>query len=80
MTELQTEELEAQYAQAVDLESAAQHALQAQAPGTEAHGRAWQEWSAAITRTNRAWRQLALRRPGGTGAAATQAQVPQLYS
>lgn len=80
MTELQIEELEAQYAQAVDLESAAQHVLQAQAPGTDAHGLAWQEWSAAITRTNRAWRQLALRKPGGTAAATTLAQAPQLYS
>lgn len=50
--------LAARYVAAIELEKIAWHALQAQPPGTSARATAWAAWSAAITRTNRAWRQL----------------------
>ena len=50
--------LEALYAQALQHERAALHALQAHESGTDDNGRAWQDWSEAITRTNEAWREL----------------------
>lgn len=58
MTDTPAQSLEAQYAQSIEEERAALRALQALATGTEAHTRAWQAWSEAISRTNRAWRQL----------------------
>ena len=50
--------LEAQYAEALQHERAALHALQAHESGTEDNGGAWQDWSEAISRTNEAWREL----------------------
>ncbi|MDP3759611.1 MAG: hypothetical protein Q8R01_03705 [Ramlibacter sp.] len=50
--------LEAQYAQALEHERAALHALQALRPGSDGSARAWQDWSEAIHRTNEAWREL----------------------
>lgn len=50
--------LAARYAQAIELEKSAWHALQAQAPGSCARAKAWAAWSEAISRTNTAWRQL----------------------
>ena len=61
--------LEAQYAEAIRQEKDALHALhagQAQHPGTADNTRAWQEWSEAITRTNRAWRELSSHTLGRT--------------
>jgi hypothetical protein len=57
MTDL-AQELAAQYAQAIELEKSAWHALQAHAPGSPDRAVAWAAWSEAISRTNRAWRQL----------------------
>jgi len=50
--------LEAQYAQALEHERAALHALHALRPGSDGNARAWQDWSGAIHRTNEAWREL----------------------
>lgn len=50
--------LEARYAQALQHERAALHALQSHAPGTDGSARAWQAWSEAIAHTNEAWREL----------------------
>lgn len=50
--------LAARYVAAIELEKVAWHALQAQPPGTNARASAWAAWSTAISRTNRAWRQL----------------------
>lgn len=58
MTEAQTQSLEAQYAEALQHEKAALHALQAHDAGTDGNAHAWQEWSEAISRTNQAWREL----------------------
>jgi hypothetical protein len=63
MTEEPTLSLEAVYAEALRLERDALHRLQAQEPGTDASSRAWQAWSEAITRTNRAWRDLSSHAP-----------------
>lgn len=74
MTEKHTLSLEAVYAEALSLEREALHRLQAQEPGTDASSRAWQAWSEAIRRTNRAWCELSshtpVRSPQGLGATA----------
>jgi hypothetical protein len=79
MTDEQTLSLEAVYAEALQLEREALHRLQAQEPGSGASTEAWQAWSEAITRTNRAWRDLSshtpVRPPQGLGAMA-RASVP----
>ena len=59
-----TDDLAAAYAASVEHERAAWHALHAHAPGTPERARAWDAWSEAIVRTNRAWRQLSARRIG----------------
>ena len=46
------------YDESVRLEREAWHALHSHPPGTPERGRAWDEWSQAIVRTNRAWRKL----------------------
>jgi hypothetical protein len=66
MNEEQTSSLEAQYAEAIRLERDALHALQEQLPGTTGNARAWLDWSEAITRTNRAWRELSSHTLGRT--------------
>ncbi len=48
----------AHYAQAIEFEKSAWHALQAEAPGSCGRAQAWATWSEAISRTNHAWRQL----------------------
>lgn len=48
----------AYYAEAIEFEKSAWHALQAEAPGSHSRARAWATWSEAISRTNQAWRQL----------------------
>ncbi len=48
----------ARYAQAIEFEKSAWHALQAEAPGSNQRAQAWATWSEAISRTNHAWRQL----------------------
>jgi hypothetical protein len=58
MKEEQARSLEARYADALQHERAALHALRGHGTGTDANARAWQEWSEAITRTNHAWREL----------------------
>ena len=52
------ENLDAQYAQAVEDEGAAWHSLQAQPPGSAHRAQAWARWSEAISKTNAAWRRL----------------------
>jgi len=57
----------AHYAQAIEYEKSAWHALQAEAPGSHSRAKAWATWSEAISRTNQAWRQLGCQsasRPG----------------
>jgi hypothetical protein len=84
MNEEQTPRLEAQYAEAIRLERDALHTLQAQRPGTTGNARAWQDWSEAIARTNRAWRELSSHTlgrtvqvvPTGPRASAPGAQAP----
>jgi hypothetical protein len=46
------------YADAIELERTAWHALQAHPPGSQRRTEAWAAWSEAISRTNRAWREL----------------------
>jgi len=76
MIETQHRSLEAEYADAIELEKAALRGLQAHEPGTAASAQAWQAWSAAISRTNRAWRQLSCyslaRLPAASRRAAAQ--------
>ena len=48
----------AHYAEAIEFEKSAWHALQAEAPGSHGRAQAWATWSEAISRTNQAWRQL----------------------
>lgn len=48
----------AHYAEAIEYEKSAWHALQAEAPGSHNRAQAWAVWSEAISRTNQAWRQL----------------------
>ena len=71
-----TQNLAAHYAEAIEMEKFAWHALQAHAPGSSDRAQAWATWSEAISRTNKAWRQLSsqtLSRPAcGTGAAADE--------
>jgi ferric-dicitrate binding protein FerR (iron transport regulator) len=52
------EDLDAQYAIAVEDERAAWHHLQAQLPGSGLRAEAWTRWSEAISKTNAAWRRL----------------------
>ena len=52
------DELDAQYANAVEDERAAWHHLQAQLPGSALRVEAWTRWSEAISKTNTAWRRL----------------------
>lgn len=76
--------LAARYAEAIELEKTAWHALQAQPPGSSGRAEAWATWSTAITRTNRAWRQLScqtLSRPRAEARrAAREAASPPLCS
>lgn len=53
-----TQDLAAHYADAIEFERTAWHALQAYAPGSRDRAQAWATWSEAISRTNHAWRQL----------------------
>lgn len=53
-----TQNLAAVYADAIQLEKIAWKALQAQPPDSRDRAEAWATWSEAISRTNRAWRQL----------------------
>lgn len=48
----------ARYDDAVEFESAAWQALQAHKPGSAGRAEAWATWTQAISRTNRAWREL----------------------
>jgi hypothetical protein len=48
----------AQYVDSIELERAARQAMEAYPPGSRERAHAWQEWSAAIVRTNQAWRRL----------------------
>ena len=59
-----TDDFEALYAESVDREREAWHALHSHAPGTPERARAWDAWSEAIVRTNRAWRKLSASRIG----------------
>ncbi|MGZ5785234.1 MAG: hypothetical protein ACXWJM_04890 [Ramlibacter sp.] len=52
------EELDTEYAHAVEDERAAWHDLQAQLPGSARRAQAWARWSEAISQTNAAWRRL----------------------
>ena len=52
------EELDAQYASAVEDERVAWHGLQAQLPASAPRALAWARWSEAISKTNAAWRRL----------------------
>lgn len=53
-----TKDLAARYDDAVEFESAAWQALQVHEPGSAARAEAWATWAQAISRTNRAWREL----------------------
>ncbi len=57
-TEEHDGELAAVYADSVEREREAWHALQSFPPGSIGRARAWEDWSRAITITNLAWRQL----------------------
>ena len=57
MTSL-TKDLAARYDDAVEFESAAWQALHIHEPGSAARTEAWATWTEAISRTNRAWREL----------------------
>jgi len=46
------------YAESVRHEREARQALQSLPPGSPERRHAWDAWSQAIVRTNRAWRQL----------------------
>ena len=59
-----TDDLALVYAESVDREREAWHALHSHAPGTPERALAWHAWSEAIVRTNRAWRQLSASRIG----------------
>ena len=59
-----TDDLAAVYADSVDREREAWHALHSHPPGTPERARAWHAWSEAIARTNRAWRKLSASRIG----------------
>jgi hypothetical protein len=48
----------AQYADSIEFERAARQAMEAHPPGSRERAQAWHEWSAAIVRTNQAWRRL----------------------
>jgi len=52
------EELDIDYTRAVEDERAAWHELQAEPPGSSRRAQAWARWSAAISKTNAAWRRL----------------------
>jgi len=52
------EDLDGQYASAVEHERAAWLDLQAELPGTPRRAEAWTRWSQAISKTNAAWRRL----------------------
>lgn len=61
--------LAARYAEAVQYEKDAWHALQHQSPGSGERVEAWAHWIEAIARTNGAWRELksrSLMRPVGS--------------
>lgn len=53
-----TQNSAALYADAIRVEKAAWQELQAQALGSPDRAEAWGKWAEAISRTNRAWRQL----------------------
>ena len=65
------------YELAIELERDAWHALRTHEPGSEARERAWNEWTRAIGRTNRAWRALSTRRLAAVGARPGASQPPQ---
>ena len=50
------------YDESVRYERDARRALQSLPPGSPERRRAWDAWSQAIVRTNRAWRQLSASR------------------
>jgi len=58
------DDLESSYAESVDRERAAWQALHSHPPGSPERARAWDAWSEAIMRTNRAWRKLNASRIG----------------
>jgi len=55
-----TQNLAARYVDAIQFERKAWKALQSKPPGTRDRAEAWAVWSEAISRTNRAWRQLSV--------------------
>jgi hypothetical protein len=55
-------ELSELYDESVRHERDARLALQSLSPGSPERRQAWDEWSQAIVRTNRAWRQLSVSR------------------
>jgi hypothetical protein len=55
-------DLAALYDESVKHERRARQVLQSLPPGSPDRPRAWQDWSQAIVRTNRAWRQLSASR------------------
>jgi hypothetical protein len=59
-----TPDLAAVYAQSVEREREAWHALHSHPPGTPERALAWDAWSEAIVHTNRAWRKLSASRIG----------------
>jgi hypothetical protein len=76
-----THNVAAHYADAIEREKSAWHALQAHAPGSRDRAQAWAAWSEAISRTNKAWRQLSSETlssspPCGTG---TRADEPPFH-
>jgi hypothetical protein len=67
-----TEDLAAQYADAVEFERMAWLELHAHEPGSPARAEAWATWAEAISSTNRAWRELSSRTyPSGQPARPT---------
>ncbi|MBA3773460.1 MAG: hypothetical protein H0X13_13505 [Ramlibacter sp.] len=67
-----SDELAAQYAQAIESERAAWHELQACRPGSQGRAQAWDKWAQAISQTNRAWRALSSRNYPTTSASSTR--------
>lgn len=68
------EDADTAYARSVEQEREAWRAMHSLPPGTPQRARAWDAWSEAIGRTNRAWRQVSARRAaqprqGGPAAA-----------
>jgi hypothetical protein len=74
-TVLDTDGLAAAYAASVEHEREAWQALHALPPGSPQRSAAWDEWSAAIVATNRAWRRLNTSRIGHPAAGAPRSII-----